>query len=63
MEHLPCFPDLAPYDFWLFSKSALKGRKFQDVKDTEYITIALKAIHKRNFRNISNSGSIIGVNA
>jgi len=35
MEHQPCSPDLAPYDFWLFQKikSALKGRRFQDTED------------------------------
>jgi len=37
MEHLPSFPDLAPNDFWLFSKikSALKGRRFQDIENIQ----------------------------
>jgi hypothetical protein len=31
----PYSPDLAPNDFWLFTKikSALEGRRFQDIKD------------------------------
>jgi hypothetical protein len=35
MEHLPCLPDLAPNDVWLFPKikSALKGLRFQDIED------------------------------
>jgi histone-lysine N-methyltransferase SETMAR len=37
MQHLSYSPDLAPNDFWLFPeiKSALKGRKFQDVEDIQ----------------------------
>jgi len=35
MEHPPSSPDLAPNDFWLFPKikSALKGRRFQDIEN------------------------------
>jgi hypothetical protein len=35
MEHPPYSPDLAPNDFWLFSKikSALKGQRSQDIED------------------------------
>jgi hypothetical protein len=33
MEHSPYSPDLDPNNFWLFPKSALKGRRFQDIKD------------------------------
>jgi hypothetical protein len=34
MEHLPCSPDFALNNFWLFPeiKSALKGHRFQDKK-------------------------------
>jgi hypothetical protein len=37
MEHLSCSPDLSSNDFWLFSKikSALKGRRFQDIEDIQ----------------------------
>jgi hypothetical protein len=36
MEHL-FYSDLAPNDIWLFPelKSALKGRRFRDTKDTK----------------------------
>jgi transposase len=47
MVHPPCSPDLAPNDFWLFPKikSALKGRRFQDIEDMKKkVTITLKAI-------------------
>jgi hypothetical protein len=35
MEHPSCSPDLVPNDSWLFPdiKSALKGRRFQDIED------------------------------
>jgi len=35
MEHPPCSPHFAPNGFWLFPKlkSALKGRRFQDIED------------------------------
>jgi hypothetical protein len=35
MEHPSYSPDLVPNDFWLFPKikSALKGRRFQDIED------------------------------
>jgi hypothetical protein len=37
MEHPICSSNLALNDFWLLPeiKSALKGRKFQDVEDTQ----------------------------
>jgi transposase len=37
MEHPYYSPDLAPNDLWLFPKikSALKGRKFQDVESIQ----------------------------
>jgi hypothetical protein len=39
MEHLPCSPDLATYDFNLCPKIkyALRGRRFQDTEDTQKI--------------------------
>jgi histone-lysine N-methyltransferase SETMAR len=46
MEHPPCSPDLALNDFWLFPeiKSALKGRRFQDIEDIQTdVTTELKA--------------------
>jgi hypothetical protein len=35
MDHLPCFPDSSPADFWLFPKfkSVLKGKCFLDTED------------------------------
>jgi hypothetical protein len=37
MEHTPCFPDLAPNDFWLFPKIkfVLMGQRFQDIEDIQ----------------------------
>jgi hypothetical protein len=37
IENPPCFPDLAPDDFWQFPKIKfdLKGRKFQDTEETQ----------------------------
>jgi hypothetical protein len=37
MEHPPYFPDLDPNDFWLFLKikSAIKGRRLQDIEDIQ----------------------------
>jgi histone-lysine N-methyltransferase SETMAR len=51
MEHPPSSPDLAPNDFWLFPKikSALKGRRFQDIKDIQKVTTALKAVPQQEF--------------
>jgi hypothetical protein len=53
MEHPPSSPDLAPNDFCLFPKlkSALKGRRFQDIKDIKKnVMIALKAIPQQEFQ-------------
>jgi hypothetical protein len=49
MENPPCSPVLAPNDFWLFPqiKSALKGQRFQDIKDVQTKnngTMALKDV-------------------
>jgi histone-lysine N-methyltransferase SETMAR len=55
IEHPPCSPDLSPNDFWLFPKvkSALKGRRFQDIENTpqKNVTTALKAIPQQEFQN------------
>jgi hypothetical protein len=53
MEHLPCSPDMAPNDFWLFPKikSALKGRRFRILKTPEKLT-ALEAIPQQDFQKI-----------
>jgi hypothetical protein len=50
-----CFPKV---------KSALKGQRFQDIeKNWKNVTSALKAVSQQEFRNVSNSGSIIGQSA
>jgi hypothetical protein len=35
IEHTSYYPDLAPYDSWLFQeiKSVLRGRRFRDIED------------------------------
>jgi hypothetical protein len=64
VEHSPCSPDFALNYFWLFPKSVLKGRRFQDTEDIQKtVTTALKAVPQQEFQNISNSGSIIGLSA
>ena len=50
----PYFPDLAPCDFFLFSrmKRDLKGKRFQNVEEVgEKTTEALKAITLQEFQN------------
>jgi hypothetical protein len=54
LEHLPCSPDLAPKDFFLFLmiKEILKGRHFGDTDDIRSnMTAALKAIPQNQFQN------------
>jgi hypothetical protein len=54
LEHPLCLPDLAPSDFFLFSKikEILKGRHFDDIDDTRSSTMAaLKAIPQNQFQN------------
>jgi transposase len=65
MERPPYSPDLAPNDFWLFPeiKSALKRRRFQDIEDIKYVTMALKAVPQQEFQKVSNSGNIAGLSA
>jgi hypothetical protein len=55
IDHPPHYPDLAPNDFWLFPKikSALKGRRFQDIEDIQKkkkVTSALKDIPQQEFQ-------------
>jgi hypothetical protein len=54
VEHPPCYPDLALNDFWLFTKikSALKGRRYQDMEDIHprNVTTALKAVPQQEFQ-------------
>jgi hypothetical protein len=50
LEHLPCSPDLAPRDFFLFPKT--KEMHFDDIDDIRNnTTAALKAIPQNQFRN------------
>jgi histone-lysine N-methyltransferase SETMAR len=49
MQHPPYSPDLAPNNFWLFTKikCALRGRRLQDTEDIykkKNVTTALKAV-------------------
>jgi len=47
MEHQPFSSDMALNDFWLFPKikSALGGRRFQDIEDIQQnVMTALKAV-------------------
>jgi hypothetical protein len=45
------FPDLAPADFFLFPmvKTAIKGKRFQDVGDKKNVNGELKAVHLEAF--------------
>jgi hypothetical protein len=66
IKHQPYSPYLAPNDFRLFPKikSALKGRKFKDIENIQNIWRRhWKTIHKRNTKNVSNSGSHVGLSA
>jgi hypothetical protein len=64
MEHLPCSLDLAPYDFWLFPKikSAIKGQRFQDIKDIQKMWLQYWMLfNNRSSRIVSDSGSSVGL--
>jgi hypothetical protein len=63
MKHPFCSPDLAPNGFWLFPniKSALKRRRFQDIKDIKKMWQHWKLFHNRSSKNVSNNGSITGL--
>jgi histone-lysine N-methyltransferase SETMAR len=53
MEHPPCSPDLAPSNFWVFSKikSVLKGQRFQDIEDIQkHVTTALRGIPQQELQ-------------
>ena len=50
--HPPYSPDLAPCDFWLFSKvkMAMKGKRFELIQDIEAAATAqLKTLTKEDF--------------
>jgi hypothetical protein len=51
MKHPTNSPDLAPNNFRLFPKlkSALKGRRFQDIVDIKEVMMALKALSQQEF--------------
>jgi hypothetical protein len=52
--HLPYSPDLAPCDFWLFSKLKLtmKGKRFASIPEIEVTTTTrLKGLMKVDFQN------------
>jgi hypothetical protein len=55
----PSSLDLAANDLWLFTeiKSALKGRRFQIIKDIKKVTTILQ----QQFQKRSNSGSNVGL--
>jgi hypothetical protein len=65
MEHPLYSPDLALNDLWLFPKikSVLKGRRFQDSEDIKKCDYHWKLFNNRSSKNVSNSGSIIGLSA
>jgi len=58
-QHPPSSLDLAANDLWLFTeiKSALKGRRFQIIKDIKKVTTILQ----QQFQKRSNSGSNVGL--
>jgi len=54
MDHPPYSPDLAPYDFWLFSKliNALKGQRFADLSDIQRnVKTLLRGIPENDFQD------------
>jgi hypothetical protein len=66
MEHPPYSSGLLLSDFWLFpkTKSALKGRRFQDAEHIQKnVTTALEAILQQSSKNVPDSGSIVGPSA
>jgi hypothetical protein len=63
IEHPPCYPDLAPNDFWLFPEitSALKGRRFQDIEGIQKnVTVTLKAIPQQEFHTFPAVATSLG---
>jgi len=55
IEHPSYSHDLAPNEFWLFTKikSTLKGWIFQDIEDIKNVTTTLKVIPQQWFQNCS----------
>jgi hypothetical protein len=54
MDHPPYSPDVAPADFWLFTKlkSVLKGKRFSDVEDIKLsVKRILTDIPVQDFKN------------
>jgi hypothetical protein len=44
--------DLALFDFWLFTKVKMKGKRFESIQDIEAATTAqLKTLTKEHFQN------------
>jgi len=52
MEQPPRYPHLGPNDLCLFPKikSALKGRRFQDIEDIKKVMVAPKAVPQQVFQ-------------
>jgi hypothetical protein len=54
MDHPPYSPNLAPCEFWLFSKlkNPLKGQRFADIPDIQRnVTTLLRGILKNDFQD------------
>jgi histone-lysine N-methyltransferase SETMAR len=53
MDHPPYSPDLAPCDFWFFSKikNALGGQRFADIPDIQCNVTLLWGIPENNFQD------------
>jgi hypothetical protein len=63
-EHSSYSPDLAQNDLWLFPKIklALRRWRFQDTEDVRKMWWRYwKLFHNRSSKNVSNSGSIVGL--
>jgi histone-lysine N-methyltransferase SETMAR len=66
LEHPPYSSDLAPNDFFLFSKikEILKGRHFDDIDDImSNTTAALNTIQQNQFQNCLKGGLGAGIGA
>ena len=52
LDHPPYSPDLAPCDFFLFSKlkEAIKGVRFPDMEAIKAVTMELKCIPEESFQ-------------
>jgi hypothetical protein len=63
MKYASCSPYLGPNDFWLFPKmkSAIKGRRFQDIEDIKKKSddgTRRYLLHDRCFTNVPGTSSI-----